>query len=142
MSEVIKIINLKKTFSILLLTYYSFGILFLPMGDFSVLKDLPKMYEHCKENEDKDMTSLDFVTDHLLNTDGLFDSHDNGDKQKPHSPVHTHHQTQLVVFQPFISFDFKDKSFRFFEPTLYSVYFNSFVKSGYLSTVFRPPIIA
>ena len=56
------------------------------MGDFSMLNELPEMYSHCKATEDKDMTPLDFITDHLVNIDGLFDKHENGDKQKPHSP--------------------------------------------------------
>ena len=41
------------------------------------------MYKHCKSTEDKDMTPLDFITDHLINIDGIFDKHDNEDEQKP-----------------------------------------------------------
>ena len=53
------------------------------------------MYSHCKATEDKDMTPVDFVTDHLVNIDCLFDKHDNGDRQKPHTPISlTHKQTQ------------------------------------------------
>ena len=47
------------------------------MGDFSMLNELPEMYSHCKATEDKDMTPLDFITDHLVNIDGLFDKHEN-----------------------------------------------------------------
>ena len=63
-----------KAINIFLLAFYSFGILCLPMGDFSALQDLPEMYQHCQATEDKDMTPLDFVTDHLINIDGLVTS--------------------------------------------------------------------
>ena len=133
---------MKKTLKIFFILYYSLGILFLPMGDFAVLKNLQEMYEHCKANEDKDMNPLDFITDHLMNIDGFFDRHNNGDEQKPHSPIHVNHQTHLVAFQPFISFKFGNKIFHCPESTLFSSYLNSFVKSDYISKIFRPPIIA
>ena len=41
------------------------------------------------------MTPVDFITDHLVNIDCLFDKHENGDSQKPHTPISlTHKQTQ------------------------------------------------
>ncbi len=61
------------------------GIAFLPQGDFSVMPDLPKMYQHCKLTEDADLNLMDFVTDHLLDINGSFDKHDFGDAQKRHS---------------------------------------------------------
>lgn len=112
------------------------------MGDFSMLKNLPEMYKHCKTDEDKDMTPLDFVTDHLLNIDGLFDKHENGDGQKPHTPMHLHHSTHIVAFQPFVSFEFGDKTSHHLEPKLLSTYFHNFTKSDYIFKVFRPPIVA
>lgn len=112
------------------------------MGNFAVLNDLPDMYKHCKVNEDHDMTPFDFVTDHLLNIDGFFDSHENGDNQKPHSPTHIHHQVHLVAFQPFLSFNFERKNAHYFEPMIRSIYFDNFIKSDYTSTLFRPPIVA
>jgi hypothetical protein len=133
---------LKRIISIFLLIYHSFGTLLLPMGDFTVLKDLHDMYEHCRVNEDKDMTPFDFVTDHLLNIDGFFDSHGDGDNQKPHSPTHIHYQVHLVTFQSFVSFDFRDKTIPYFEPKLRSNYVDNFIKSDYISLLFRPPIVA
>lgn len=77
----------------LFLGYFTLGALLLPRGDFSVLPDLPAMYRLCQSREDVDMTLFDFVTDHLLNIDGVFDPHDHGDHQKPHQPFDFHHQT-------------------------------------------------
>ena len=67
---------MRNLFYILLFLHYSIGTFFLPMSNFSILSNLPKMYEHCKETEDKDMTVIDFITDHLLNIDSVFDKHE------------------------------------------------------------------
>lgn len=108
------------------------------MGDFSVLQDLPEIYRNCKATEDKDMTPLDFITDHLVNIDGLFDKHDNGDEQKPHQPKQTQHQGQPTAF--FITnFSFNIKQVM---PMQVNPVFSSdhFLQSDYISKIFRPPI--
>ncbi len=90
---------MKVAVTILFLLYYLFGSIVLPLGDFSTVADLPDMYHHCKATEDIDLTAMDFVTDHLLNIDGLFDQHDHHDRQKPHKPFHSqfqHHSFQIV----------------------------------------------
>ena len=73
--------------ALFLLGYFGLGSMILPLGDFRTLADIPKMYVHCQTVEDTDMNAWDFVKDHLLNWDSLFDKHDNGDKQKPHTPI-------------------------------------------------------
>ena len=72
---------------ILFVSFYTLGTFILPLGNFSVLVDLPAMYRHCKMYEDKDLTPIDFITDHLICLDSLIDSHSNGDEQKPHQPL-------------------------------------------------------
>ena len=97
------------------------------------------MYEHCKATEDKDMTPLDFLTDHLINIDGLYDKHEKGDEQKPHSPVQFHHihgQTNFVTQQFKLSFT-KPIVFR----CNFSIYTDKFYFSDYSPFVFRPPIV-
>lgn len=124
--------------SIFLLVYYLFGILCLPQGDFSVLADLPRMYQHCKTTEDKDMTPLDFITDHLINIDGLFDKHNNGDEQKPHSPVPFHHSISQTIFINKLQAVLPtNANFNKNENTIYidKLYFFNFT-----SFLFRPPI--
>lgn len=83
---------LTRLISIALVTYYLLATFCLPQGDFSTIQDLPEMYAHCKATEDKDMTVFDFVTDHLINVDCLFDKHEKNDPQKPHAPIQLHHQ--------------------------------------------------
>jgi hypothetical protein len=131
---------LKKAVNIVLLLFYSFGTLCLPLGDFAFLPELPEMYRHCKATEDKDMTPLDFITDHLVNIDGIFDHHDNGDEQKPHVPVQSHHHSQasvsLVTGYVFSIAVFLPKAVKPMVPTV------NFCRSDYISEIFRPPIVA
>lgn len=133
---------MKSIFNYFFLVFYTSGSLLLPSGDFSVLKDISCAYHHCKTTEHNDMTALDFITDHLLNFDIIFDDHDDGDDQKPHTPFHTYSHIVVTVFQECapsivratthhivltkISFDFK----------------NQFPYQSHLSQVFRPPIAA
>ncbi len=114
------------------------GTICLPLGNFSFGSDLPAMYRHCKANEDKDMTPLDFVTDHLLNLDGVFDKHANGDPQKPHTPpVLQHHPVQnMFTFQPYTGVSFKPllvlKMRLVHSVTLY--------ETGFYNKIFHPPL--
>lgn len=75
-----------RTITLLMLAYYTAGVLLLPGGNFAVLHELPAMYAHCKATEDKDLTALDFITDHLTCFDALTDTHPPGDEQRSHTP--------------------------------------------------------
>lgn len=130
-----------KTLHILLLAYYSFGTLFLPMGDFSSLQDIPEMYRHCKATEDKDMTVFDFVTDHLINIDGIFDKHNNGDPQKPHSPIQSQHIPHIITFQAISVFTFRTKIYHSTEKIVFPIHSDNSFPSDYITKIFRPPIV-
>ncbi|MBS1537858.1 MAG: hypothetical protein JST20_08935 [Bacteroidetes bacterium] len=129
-----------KATNIFLLIFYLFGTLCLPKGDFSALKDLPEMYRHCKYNEDKDMTPLDFITDHVINVDGIFDKHDNGDRQKPHRQIPALHHSQIIVYQPAISY-ILTKNLTIVVRTKDSFCSDNFTQSEYTSKIFHPPKI-
>ena len=128
-----------KAIQILFLTFYSLGTLFLPLGDFSTLQDIPEMYKHCKATEDKDMTVFDFVTDHLINIDGVFDKHNNGDEQKPHSPIQTQHVAQIIAYQAISVFTFRDKPTYAAEKKIFPIHSDNYFTSDYISKIFRPP---
>lgn len=126
----------------ILITLYSLGLVFLPMSDFSVIRDLPKMYDHCKETEDKDMTAFDFVTDHLINIDSLFDKHENGDEQKPHKSIdYTLHHSGSFFFQEIRHMEFKSDKIVISSSLLISDYKKSMYAHNPLFSIFRPPII-
>ena len=130
---------MKIVINILLSAFYSLGTFCLPLGDFSVLQDIPEMYRHCNATEDKDMTPFDFFTDHLVNIDGVFDKHENGDEQKPHTPTPTqfHGQMQipLTTYFTFSIITFHPTEVK---PTIPIV--NS-IQSNYISKILRPPIV-
>lgn len=109
------------------------------MGDFSMLEDLPDMYRNCKATEDKDMTNFDFLTDHLINIDGLFDKHSNGDKQKPHqSNQISHHVQKPIHFSAYSTY---------LVQYLYSISIELssdtvvFIPLRFISEIFHPPKI-
>ncbi|SRX73200.1 hypothetical protein AEQU3_00635 [Aequorivita antarctica] len=131
-----------KALKIFFLSFYTLGTFCLPMGNFSVLPNLSEMYSHCKTQEDKDMTPFDFVTDHLLNLDGMFDKHDNGDEQKPHTPLQTQNHSQITLFQFISPFTFKTATFKSIEPKEIIYSSENLSVSNYVSKVFHPPITA
>ncbi len=132
---------MKSAFKIVIVFYYSVGTLLLPMSDFSTLQDIPKMYTSCKEHEHEDMTLLDFITDHLINIDGIFDKHDNGEGQKPHKHFHFNHNNTLnLFFQEYSTFEFKPNTFRIETVVLVSNYRKSIYSFSHIYLNFRPPI--
>lgn len=135
---------MKIVFIKFLIIFYSLGTIFLPMGDFSALGDLQKMYEHCKATEDIDMTPMDFITDHLINIDRVFDKHQNGDEQKPHKPFEfSIHYPISQFIQEFRYFDFKNhKTFVTSYQIKISYYKNTLYSYNVISSIFRPPIFA
>ena len=131
---------MKKIVYLFLLVFYSFGTFCLPLGDFSVIADLPQMYHHCKTTEDKDMSPIEFVTDHLLNIDGLFDGHQHGDAQKPHRPLQHNHPTQTVFsYIATYNITFTEIIEKQTKPTPYKT---DFILSDYITKIFRPPVQA
>jgi hypothetical protein len=127
-----------KLFVFSLLLYFVSGTLLLPQGDFAALPDLPRMYAHCKETEDHDLTIPDFIEEHLLMMDDLMGEQPEPE-DKPHQPVQFHHlyapvtlairQVLTPIEQPVI-----------IEREVMRVYDDVYL-SDYPTSVFRPPIV-
>ncbi|MEZ4875603.1 MAG: hypothetical protein R2793_09220 [Flavobacteriaceae bacterium] len=131
-----------KTLKFFFLTFYTLGVFCLPMGNFSILKELPGMYSYCKANEHPDMNLFDFITDHILNIDGIFDKHQNNDDQKSHIPIHHTFTSYSTFLAPIVT-----NSFKFSNHTNLEVIENYKILapetfSEYISKVFHPPITA
>lgn len=128
---------MKKAICILVLVYYSIGSIILPSADFSIIPNLPELYAHCKETEDKDMNLVDFITDHLMNIDGIFDAHENGDEQKPHEPFD--HQINssfaFLMFHPIPELSQPKETIQSSVITPNKVY-----QFDFIGNIFRPPI--
>jgi hypothetical protein len=96
--NIFDMMSLIKISALLLLAYFISGTMLLPEGDFSTLPDIPKMYAHCKTEEDPDMDLPDFITEHLLEIDGVFGQVQDEPDEKPHQPVQLHHQLSQIIF--------------------------------------------
>ena len=134
---------LKKSVNILLLALYTLGTFCLPMGDFSMLKDLPEMYRHCKATEDKDLNVLEFLTEHVSPIGQLMEEVEHEkeeDGDKPREPIQSPNCKQITTF--FIT------QFAFPITQSYHIKVNhltptdTFFTSNYISKIFRPPIVA
>ncbi|WP_418263326.1 hypothetical protein [Flavobacterium faecale] len=131
-------------FHFFLLLYYSFGVICLPMGDFSTLVQLPDMYSHCKETEDPNLTILDFVGEHLMNLDMIFEAHESEeDDDKPHQTVTLVSLNQVTpLTQKITAFEFKNNT-----PfvSCFEIEAIAFKNQNYLYnpnfSIFRPPIV-
>lgn len=121
----------------LLLLYYSSGVLFLPLGNFSLLPELPSLYSYCQQTQDADMMPWDFITDHLLCLDGLIDSHANGDAQKPHHfpPFRTDvSHAMLCIITPLAQWGVPAVG-----ECVYGIYMPRLHPTSYTGKLLRPP---
>lgn len=130
---------MKKIIFFVFALFFLLGSMLLPFGNFSFMNKLPQMYAHCLQ-EDKNMQVIDFVSDHLLDIDGLFDKHKNGDEQKPHNPIPFQHtvQSPTPALTPFL-FELKLELALSNEINIIS----SDQKNSsqeFFSSIFRPPI--
>ena len=85
----------------MVLAFYTFGTLCLPMGDFAMLKDLPEMFRHCKATEDKDLNVFEFLTEHVSPIGQLIEGAEHEaeeDGDKPHEPIQSINCGQITVF--------------------------------------------
>lgn len=128
---------MKTILSISILSYFLMGSLILPQGDFSVLPQLPKMYQHCKAVEDADMNLVDFVFDHLMGIDGSFDQHENGDHEKPHSTTPFQNQQHQSVFN-FVS-GICGNFISVFAIETGQNFLNEFIAEEFSCGIFHPP---
>ncbi len=131
---------MRRSAIILMLCYYITGTIVMPMGDFSCMLDVPKMYSECRL-EDDDLNPVDFVFEHLLNLDDL-EEHLKAagtSQDKPHTPKYTHTITPVfsVCATPLV-LQWKQPSPSRRES--YPLLSHDFIPSGYFSAVFRPPV--
>ena len=124
-------------FCMLLVLCFFISTVSVPESDFALLPQLPALYHHCKETEDEDMSFVDFVTDHLININDIFNTHDTNDSQRPHQPFHFEHLQHIVAYEPVYSN--LHIAISLFQHR--SIYLLSAVgiHSDYISCMFHPP---
>ena len=138
MRSLFRLRKMLRAFTRLLLIYFALGTFMLPQSDFSILLDLPSMYRHCKATEDKDMDFIDFITDHLINIDGIFDKHHKGDDQLPHTPF-PYHTMESIPFLSKNDLQYEITKPQFVIKTNSPTLKNSY-SYKYVSSIFHPPL--
>uniref|UniRef100_UPI0040480F69 hypothetical protein n=1 Tax=Mariniflexile sp. TaxID=1979402 RepID=UPI0040480F69 len=134
---------MKIIFTNFFIILYATGTIVFPMSDFGLMGDMPRLYENCKDLEDKDMTVVDFFTDHLLNFDCMIDDHQNGDSQKPHKPIkHNNYQllSRVLPEHPYIEIG-NESPIRYSDTTIFD-YGDILYSNHVIFSIFHPPIIA
>ena len=127
-----------------MLIYYTLGVICLPLGNFSTLVRLPAMYDHCQATEDPDLDLADFVFEHLMNLDGIFEPHEQEeDGDKPHQIVDYYQSNSVTPLKEKIPvFEFKNRSVVFsFDKKPTSIYKNQLYSYHPGYSIFRPPIV-
>lgn len=129
--------RIRSFFCVLLMLCFFISTVSVPESDFTLMAQLPALYHHCMETEDKNMNFIDFITDHLINADGVFNTHDAGDGQKPHRPFAFGHLQHMVAYEPVYSnVNIAIPSFQHASIYLLRA---ACVHSDYISYMFHPP---
>jgi hypothetical protein len=87
----------RSAIAIVLSVYFLLGSTLLPKGDFSLMADLPNMYEQYKAIDDpQDISILDFVSDYLLNGEAIFKTDVYNGHNIPYNTVQFAHQAKTI----------------------------------------------
>ena len=129
---------MQKLLGVILFSYFLSGTLLLPQGDFATLPDLPRMYAHCRDTEDHDLTIPDFIEEHLFVMDDLMGELPEPE-DKPHQPVEFHHVYLPVTIAVRQNLKIEEPSLPLIRQNVPIV--DDFFLSDYPSSVFRPPIL-
>lgn len=125
--------------SLVLALYFFLGSVLLPLGDFSLLRDIPKMYQvYTQIDEPEDIGVVDFVVDYLLNGEEFFEHYENEKRGFDPTPVQFQHQAEsmsIVLFQTEF-LPVKEAPVSIPENGLY----HSFSTSDYQDEILRPPM--
>jgi len=116
-----------------------FGSIALPLGDFSLLKELPRMYQAYEKVVSPDEKGvLDFVGDYLLNGKDLLGHNQHDQPSKPGDLQFQHSAVFATIIQPdapLISRLLPASA----EPDHHAVYLPAAL-SDYHPSLFRPPL--
>ena len=114
------------------------GSLVLPLGDFSLLQDIPGMYgNYCKVTTPEELGVADFIGDYLLQGKDIF-GHNKHDKQAG-KEVQFQHQADPLTIVLFLRNGMLLSPLR--EPkNKYSVVNYQVCCSNHAKALFRPPI--
>ncbi len=89
---------LRSIFALLLTCFFLAGSTLFPLGDFSLMQDLPDMYRSYTKIVAEEPDIIDFIGDYLLNGKELMGHNPHDVGQKTNSTVQFQHQASSTVF--------------------------------------------
>ena len=123
----------------ILVLFFLAGSSILPLGDFSLMNDLPSMYkDYCKVRVG-DPDVLDFIGDYLMGGKDIL-GHNREDKPvKSSSPIHYQHQASMSLFYSVQFSEFPAKT----QPDIieHIIQKQLFHTSDYQGKLLRPPLV-
>jgi hypothetical protein len=125
---------------------YCFALLFLtgslifPLGDLSLMRDIPKMYQnYTAVTSGEEADAIDFIGDYLLHGKDLLGHNEHDKTPAKGSEIQFQHQANLtnVIFGHVHQFLFPVSVIRLSHPPFGRVFY----LSNCQNTVFRPPLV-
>jgi hypothetical protein len=129
----------KRLIVLCLACYFLVGGMVLPLGDFSLMRDIPLMYRNYQKIvTDDDAGIIDFIGDYLLHGKEILD-HNAHDKQQSgaNSVQFQHSGNPLLVVLYYVRFQAVNSS----QPLQKQITcFKVMATTGFKNSLFRPPL--
>ncbi|WP_295676945.1 hypothetical protein [uncultured Mucilaginibacter sp.] len=129
----------KKLIALCMAGFFLAGSIVLPLGDFSLLRDIPGMYHNYKKITTPDELSLtDFIGDYLLQGKEIFGHNKHDKSENPVNNTQFRHQANSlqVLIPDFYLSDIKTAG----NKKTYNSCNKPFVIAGYANELLRPPL--
>jgi hypothetical protein len=119
--------------------YLLAGSMVLPLGDFSLINDLPDMYHSYSEVAAETPDAIDFIGDYILSGKDLFGHNKHDAPPKTNGSLQFQHQAISILYYNANSYDIENIALVFtMEPTIKE---SMFIIANYQNKSFRPPIV-
>jgi hypothetical protein len=115
------------------------GSIVLPLGDFSLMRDIPKMYQnYTKITSEEEMGVIDFIGDYLLYGKQIFGHNEHDKIPAKGNDVQFQHQASApnIVFLYHMSTLFVETVAIATHQTHYTIFYTG----DYRNALFRPPL--
>jgi hypothetical protein len=129
----------KKIICYFLAGFFLFGNVVFPLGDFSLMRDIPKMYEnYTKVTSDEEVGAIDFIGDYLLHGKDLFGHNEHDKVPAKGCDIQFQHQANppnMIFGQVYLAL--------FIAPVAVSshpAFHAIFYSSDFRNKLFRPPL--
>lgn len=129
----------KKIISYILASLFLTSSVLLPLGDFSLVRDLPGMYHnYTKITTDEELGIVDFIGDYLLHGKEIFGNNEHDKPQNSADSVQFQHQPNSLI----IAFLHRPVILLFLQEPVsaYPIVKQIFSTSDYRDELFRPPL--